>query len=46
VNFGLLTGTTIILAFLADILFAPALMTLYTRRRAAPAVGEVDAEAA
>ncbi|MDY6934908.1 MAG: MMPL family transporter [Spirochaetota bacterium] len=30
-NFGLLTGLTILLAFLSDVLLAPALMTLVTR---------------
>ena len=34
-NFGLLTSFTIIAAFLADVLLAPALMVLVTRRAAA-----------
>ncbi len=33
-RFGLLTGSTIILAFLADVVFAPALMALVVRPRA------------
>jgi predicted RND superfamily exporter protein len=32
-RFGLLTGSTIILAFLADVVFAPALMALVARPR-------------
>jgi len=30
-NFGFLTGLTIILAFLADVILAPALLTLFLR---------------
>ncbi len=44
-RFGLLTGSTIIFAFLADVLLAPALMALVARPRKEPALGTATMEA-
>jgi predicted RND superfamily exporter protein len=45
VNFGLLTGFTIITAFLADLLLSPALLTLVLRARPAGAAASLEMEA-
>jgi len=42
--FGLLTGITILVAFLADLLLAPALMVIYSRQATAPDTAEPCAE--
>jgi predicted RND superfamily exporter protein len=44
-NFGFLTGLTIILAFLADVILVPALMTLVARPARSPAVSSKRMEA-
>ncbi len=44
-HFGFLTAFTIIVAFLADVLLAPALMVLVTRARAAEAARNIELEA-
>jgi predicted RND superfamily exporter protein len=43
-NFGLLTGVTILLAFLADIVIAPALMALMAKTKKADASPQAVAE--
>jgi predicted RND superfamily exporter protein len=45
VNFGLLTGFTIITAFLADLLLSPALLTLVLRARRAGEAASLEMEA-
>ncbi len=44
-HFGFLTAFTIIMAFLADVLLAPALMVLVTGKRAAEPAGSIELEA-